>query len=100
MAAARSISVVRDHLANERTFLAWLRGGLSAMAVGVIALLARLRPSAPIAAVMLQATALRRPEARQDRLWEARSIQRRRERLTDIRYKMASSSGKRSLRAG
>jgi len=36
MATVRSISVVRDHLANERTFLAWLRGGLSAMAVGVI----------------------------------------------------------------
>ena len=36
MAAARSISVVRDHLANERTFLAWLRGGMGAMAVGVI----------------------------------------------------------------
>src|ERR687885_291380 len=27
---------LRDHLANERTLLAWLGGGLSAMAVGVI----------------------------------------------------------------
>jgi putative membrane protein len=36
MAPERSISVVRDHLANERTFLAWLRGGMGAMAVGVI----------------------------------------------------------------
>jgi putative membrane protein len=36
MAPERSISVVRDHLANERTFLAWLRGGMGAMAVGVL----------------------------------------------------------------
>ena len=28
-------SMVRDHLANERTFLAWLRTGLSLVAVGV-----------------------------------------------------------------
>ena len=32
---------VRDHLANERTFLAWLRTGVAAMGLGVV--IARLR---------------------------------------------------------
>jgi uncharacterized membrane protein YidH (DUF202 family) len=36
MAPERAISVVHDHLANERTFLAWLRGGMGTRAVGVI----------------------------------------------------------------
>ena len=37
----RSDSFVRDHLANERTFLAWLRTAIALMGFGV--LLARLR---------------------------------------------------------
>lgn len=32
---------VRDHLANERTFLAWLRTGVAAMGLGVV--IAKLR---------------------------------------------------------
>lgn len=46
---ARSDSYVRDHLANERTFLAWLRTALALMGFGV--LIARLRwlvPAAPV----------------------------------------------------
>jgi putative membrane protein len=31
----RDDSLVRDHLANERTFLAWLRTGAAGMSVGV-----------------------------------------------------------------
>lgn len=31
----RTDSLVRDHLANERTFLAWLRTGAAGMSVGV-----------------------------------------------------------------
>lgn len=30
-------ALIRTHLANERTFLAWLRSGLAAMALGVAA---------------------------------------------------------------
>lgn len=33
----RNRALIRTHLANERTFLAWLRSGLAAMALGVAA---------------------------------------------------------------
>lgn len=52
-------SHVRDHLANERTFLAWVRTAIAVMGFGVF--IARLRwifPAAPIHHGTLSATAL------------------------------------------
>ena len=46
---ARSDSYARDHLANERTFLSWLRTAIALMGFGVF--IARLRwvfPAAPV----------------------------------------------------
>lgn len=43
--AKRNTSRVRDHLANERTYLAWMRTGISLMGFGV--LIVRLRAFQP-----------------------------------------------------
>jgi len=56
---ARSDSYVRDHLSNERTFLAWLRTAIALMGFGVF--IARLRwvfPAAPVHHGAPSATAL------------------------------------------
>lgn len=43
--AKRNASRVRDHLANERTYLAWMRTGISLMGFGVV--IVRLRAFQP-----------------------------------------------------
>lgn len=55
----RSDSFVRDHLANERTFLAWLRTAMALMGFGV--LIARLHwiiPAIPVHRGAISAIAL------------------------------------------
>ena len=52
-----------------------------ALRTTTLALLARLRPTAPVEAATLRAAGLRRPEVHQEELWPMQPLQRRRERL-------------------
>lgn len=47
--AKRNPSRVRDHLANERTYLAWMRTGIALMGFGVVIVRLRALQSAPTA---------------------------------------------------